>query len=233
MFEQQHQAVISSRDKLKCHRDNEKGSDWLQIQTQAQLKAQTLLYLPFNPSQSTQRVREWVWTRLQHSRFTEGHCQSGSFDPVITTDRAGARSWNPSLERASGNGCDGFGFSLSLRYSALFVTYNPALTCRECMQFQILPKLAARWCNKGASFMSGLIPCQQRATIMNINRASFPLNHRILSFICAFRSVKGKHRPSLGVYLRIRDAATATWKQTRLAKMLPQTNKALARKACF
>lgn len=55
--------------------------------------------------------------------------------------------------RASEKDCDGLGFSSSLRYSALFVSYNPALICRECAQFRFLPKLAARWCNKCTSFI--------------------------------------------------------------------------------
>lgn len=51
--------------------------------------------------------------------------------------------------------CDGLHFSLSLRYSALFVVYNPPLISRGINVLSILLSLAAL-CNKCTYYRSSI-----------------------------------------------------------------------------
>lgn len=169
-----------------------------------------------------QRVDEWVWTRLQATWKTirKGPMQRGK---QVAEGRAPEKD------------CDGLDFSSALPYSALFVAYNSPLICRECMQFQLEPKLPARWCNKCASFIYGWIPLPAEAYNNKHPSHIFPSKPQNSRFHLYIPQTRGKAPGQPSVYLRIREAATTTWHQpsARLAKQLLQTHKTRAQKACF
>lgn len=112
--------------------------DWLQIQTEAQLKACWLLYLPFNSlwMSANEAAGNRLHSQTMIKEMVKTHpAQAESLHSVITTNGACARRWNPLLDRKgrqkgkqvvevrhSEKDCDGLLFSPSLCYSALFVT---------------------------------------------------------------------------------------------------------------
>lgn len=81
------------------------------------------------------------------------------------------------------------------------------------MQFQLVPKLPARWCNKCASFIYGWIPLPAEAYNNKHPSHIFPSKPQNSRFHLYIPQSRGKAPGQPSVYLRIREAATTTWHQ--------------------